>query len=245
MKKSYKKWFLTKVKRAIRDFDMIHDGDKVAVSVSGGKDSTTLLYVMDILRKYSHLAFDIHAITIDMGWGTDFTPLIEFCKARDIPLHIEKTDISKIVFQHRKEKNPCSLCAKMRHGAVNTIAKKLGCVSVALGHHADDAIETLLMNMMLTARMSCFMPKTYLNRKDIYLIRPMIYVFENTTRSIARTENLPVLESKCPASGATKRQEIKELIDYMEKIHPQARQKLLSSMNNVDLQGLWMLAKRD
>lgn len=245
MKKSYSKWFLTKVKKAVRDFDMIQNKDRIGIGVSGGKDSIALLFILDLLRKYSHLEFSIHAVSLDLGWGVDYTPLIEFCKNRDIPLHIEKTDIGEIVFYHRKEKNPCSLCSKMRGGALNNVVKQLDCNVVALGHHADDAIETLLLNMIFTGKLGAFQPKIFLDRSGLTLIRPLVYLHEDVIISLVKSENLPIIDNPCPASGVTKREDIKNLIDMMEEIFPSARANLLSSLSNVVYSGLWMKEDKD
>ncbi len=245
MKKSYSKWFLTKVKKAVRDFDMIQNKDRIGIGVSGGKDSIALLFILDLLRKYSHLEFSIHAVSLDLGWGVDYTPLIEFCKNRDIPLHIEKTDIGEIVFYHRKEKNPCSLCSKMRGGALNNVVKQLDCNVVALGHHADDAIETLLLNMIFTGKLGTFQPKIFLDRSGLTLIRPLVYLHEDVIISLVKSENLPIIDNPCPASGVTKREDIKNLIDMMEEIFPSARANLLSSLSNVVYSGLWMKEDKD
>lgn len=240
MKNSYSKWFLTKVKKAVRDFNMIQNGDKIGVGVSGGKDSIALLFILDLLRQYSHLEFNIHAVSLDLGWGVNYTPLEEFCKAKDIPLYIEKTDIGEIVFYYRKEKNPCSLCSKMRGGALNNVVKQLNCNVVALGHHADDAVETLLLNMIFTGKLGTFRPKIFLDRIGLTLIRPLVYLHEDVIKSLVKSENLPVLHNPCPANGITKREDIKNLIDTMEEIFPSARANLLTSLSNVVPSGLWV-----
>jgi tRNA(Ile)-lysidine synthase TilS/MesJ len=240
LKNSYRKWFLTKVKRAIRDFKMIQKRDRIGVGVSGGKDSITMLFILNLLKKYSHLDFEIHAICLDLGWGADFAPLEEFCKDIGVPLHIEKTDIGPVIFQQRQEKNPCSLCSKMRGGALNNAAKELGCNVVALGHHADDAIETLLLNMVFTGKLGSFQPRIYLDRSGLTLIRPLVYLQERVIRSIVDSENLPVIHNPCPANGNTKRDEVKGLIDAMEQLIPSARENLLTALSNVDLSGLWL-----
>ena len=239
LKKSYNKWFLSKVKKAINDFDMIKDGDKIGIGMSGGKDSIALLFILDLLRKYSHLDFSIHAVSLDLGWNMDYTPLINFCEMKDIPFYIEKTDIGEIIFEHRKENNPCSLCSKMRGGALNKVVKGLGCNIVALGHHGDDAIETLLLNMIYAGKMGTFKPKIYLDRTDLTLIRPMAYLHEDIISSLVRTEKLPVLDNPCPASGITKREDMKDLINSIEDKFPPARANLLTSLSNVVKSGLW------
>ena len=191
MKKAYNKWFFTKVKRAIRDYNMIQAGDRIAVGVSGGKDSSTLLYILSLLRKHSHLKFDFQAVTLDLGQGADLSPLVDYCRQHDIPLHIEPTKIGHIVFNVRQETNPCSLCANLRRGALHQAARKLGCNKVALGHHLDDAIETLLMNIIFTGKLGTFSPWVYLDRMDLTLIRPMIYLPQETVVSLYVKKNCP------------------------------------------------------
>lgn len=232
MDKNYSKWFLAKVKKALKEHEMIKNGDKIAVGLSGGKDSSALLFILDLIRNYSPLKFDITAVTIDLGWGMDYDPLIEYCKSINISYEIEKTHIGKIVFDVRKESNPCSLCSKMRRGALDNVALKLGCNKVALAHHADDLIETLFLNLIFTGRFKTFEPKTYLSRKNLTLIRPLIYLEEGTIKSIVNAKCLPVIENPCPASNATKRQDIKEIVEQIEKIYPKARSNILVAMKN-------------
>jgi len=239
MKKAYGKWFLTKVKRAIRDYEMIQDGDRVAVGASGGKDSTALLYVLSLLRKHSHLRFEIHAITLDMGLGTDFSPLVEFCARENIPLHIEPTEIGRILFDIRKEANPCSLCSKLRHGTLNDVALRLGCNKVALGHHLDDAIETFLLNIIFTGQLSTFKPSTHLSRTGLTLIRPFIYLPQETVVAVGRYFNLPEIHNPCPAAGHTRRDEMRALVAQLANNYPDVRQKFLTAFQNVDFSNLW------
>ncbi|NLL18456.1 MAG: tRNA 2-thiocytidine(32) synthetase TtcA [Clostridia bacterium] len=239
MKKAYNKWFFTKVKRAIRDYNMIQAGDRIAVGVSGGKDSSTLLYILSLLRKHSHLKFDFQAVTLDLGQGADLSPLVDYCRQHDIPLHIEPTKIGHIVFNVRQETNPCSLCANLRRGALHQAARKLGCNKVALGHHLDDAIETLLMNIIFTGKLGTFSPWVYLDRMDLTLIRPMIYLPQETVVSLARKEKLPIIHNPCPANGHTQRQKMQELVNQLAKDYPDIRQKILTSLQNVDFNNLW------
>lgn len=242
--KNYNKWFLTDVKRAIRHFSMIGENEKVAVGVSGGKDSSTLLFIMNLLHKKSHYKFDLIAITLDLGWGVDFDPLERFCERLEVELHIVPTMIGEIVFKYRNEKNPCSLCSKLRGGALYDRAKQLGCTAVALGHHADDAAETLLLNMIFTGRLGAFRPTTYLDRRGIKLIRPLVYLEERTIESIARAEGIPVLHNPCPANGHTNRERVKHIIDDIERIFPHVRRNIITSLSNVDMAGLWLDKKK-
>ncbi|MCG0276010.1 MAG: tRNA 2-thiocytidine(32) synthetase TtcA [Thermosediminibacteraceae bacterium] len=234
MNRNFGKWFLTRVKKAIIEHNMIENGDKIAVGVSGGKDSSTLLYILDLLRKYSPWKFDIVAINVDLGWEMDLSPLSQFCKDHEIPLEIVKTDIARVVFDIRKEPNPCSLCSRMRRGALDSAAVELGCNKVALAHHADDLIETLLLNLIFTGRFDTFEPTTYMSRKKVTLIRPLIYLSEKTVKSIAKSQNLPIIESPCPAAGKTKREEMTKLLDQMDRIFPSARENILAAIRRKD-----------
>ena len=234
MNRNFGKWFLTRVKKAIIDYNMIENGDRIAVGVSGGKDSSALLFILDLLRKYSPWKFDIIAVNVDLGWEMDLAPVIDFCRQRDIPFEMVKTDIARVVFDIRKEPNPCSLCSRMRRGALDSAAVALGCNKVALAHHADDLMETLFLNLIFTGRFETFEPKTYMSRKNVTLIRPLIYLSEKTVKSIARSQNLPVIESPCPASGTTKREEMGKLLDKMDQIFPKARENILAAIRRRD-----------
>lgn len=230
MNRNYGKWFLTKVKKAIIDYKMIDSGDRIAVGLSGGKDSSALLFILDAVRKYSPFRFDMVAVSIDLGWGMDYSPLKKYCNELRVPLEIVETNIGPLVFDVRKESNPCSLCSKMRRGAPDNAAINLGCNKVALAHHADDIMETLFLNLIFTGRFTTFEPMTYLSRKNLTLIRPLIYLDERTIKTIVSAKNLPVIESPCPVSGTTMRVEMKALLDHMEKIFPKARPNILAAM---------------
>ena len=201
------------VRRCVEDYNMIEAGDKIGVGVSGGKDSLALLVFLAELRKYNSQPFTLEAITIDMGLGMDYTKIEELCKKLDVPFHLIKTEIGPIIFEHRKEKNPCSMCSKMRRGALNQALLDLGLNKLALGHHFDDAVETFVMSLIYEGRISCFQPVTDLDRTGIIQIRPMLYIHERTVDSFATRENLPVLENRCPVDKYTKREEIKKLFD--------------------------------
>lgn len=201
------------VKKLVWEFDMLREGDQVAVGVSGGKDSLATLYTLAMLRDMIPVSYSLTAITIDMGWpGSDWTGLRRLCEQLDIPCHVVSTQIAAVLFEQRRESNPCSLCSKMRHGVLNDTAKKLGCNVVALGHHSDDAIETVFLNMFYTGRIACFAPVTELDRAGLRLIRPMLYVSEKTTARVARKLELPVSHNPCPANGKSKRQQIKDML---------------------------------
>lgn len=218
---------------------MIQNGDKIAVGLSGGKDSSTLLYIMKMLQKNSPFKFELEAIHLHMGLDVDIAPLKDYCCQLDIPLTIIKTEIAQVIFEIRQEKNPCSLCAKMRRGALHDAAKELGCNKVALGHHLDDAIETFLMNLFYTGKIGTFMPKIYLDRIDLTLIRPIVYIPEETIIMLSKRENVPVVFNPCPANGYTKREEAKQLVHSLEKQFPSIREKFLSGFQNVDMKNMW------
>ncbi len=232
MRRSDRKWFLTRVKRTIYEFQMIAEGDRVAVGTSGGKDSAALLYILDLFRKHAPFDFDLQAIYIHLGWDVDLEPLSSLTRKKGIGFHIEQTAIAKIVFERRQEKNPCALCANMRHGALHQAAKKLQCNKVALGHHLDDAIQTFLLNLIYTGRMDTFKPVTYLDRADLYQIRPLIQLPESTLTALSRRENLPVINNPCPVSNKTKRGEMKQLLNEMTERYPDLREKWRSALMN-------------
>ena len=213
------KRMLSFVRRAVDDYKMIEDGDKIAVGVSGGKDSLTLLATLASLRRFYPKKFDIVAITIDMGFeGGNFAPVKEYCDSLDVEYRVVPTEIAKIIFDVRKESNPCSLCAKMRRGALHAAATDFGCNKVALGHHYDDAVETFIMNLFFEGRIGCFSPVTYLSNRKINLIRPMIYAQEKDVEYfIRKQENVPVIKSLCPEDHATERENIKQLLSQLEK----------------------------
>jgi len=239
MKKPYHQALWRRVGQACADYNMIEENDKIAVGLSGGKDSITLLYILARIQKISKVNFELVGVHVGMGWEVDLSPLKNFCQKEQITFYSENAQIAKIVFDARAEKNPCSLCAKLRRGALNNIAKQLNCNKVALGHHLDDAIETLLLCMFYEGRFSCFKPKTYLDRKDITVIRPLVYVKEQTIKQVVEDLQLPIIHNPCPVDGLTKREEIKNTITQLERDIPQIRDRLLSVLQNVDLQQLW------
>ncbi len=224
---------LSHMRRAIEDYNMISDGDRIAVGLSGGKDSLAVLAAAHALRRFYPKTFHLEAITLDMGMeGMNFAPLAEFCKALDIPFTLEKTQIKEIVFDFRKEKNPCALCANLRRGALNTAAKSRGLNKIMLGHHFDDAIETFLLSLLYEGRVSCFSPVTYLDRMDITLLRPFIYIEEKDIEKYAKNAVLPVVKSTCPADGNTKREYVKQLLYRLEQENHGVRQRLFTAMKN-------------
>ena len=232
---------LSYVRRGVDDYQMIKEGDKIAVGVSAGKDSLALLCAMADLRRFYPQKFELCAITVDMGFeGTDFGPIKDLCDELEVEYHIVPTQISKIIFDVRKEKNPCSLCAKMRRGALYGYAKEIGCTSVALGHHFDDVVETFMLNLFYEGRLGCFQPVTYLSNTDIYLIRPMIYMPEKDVRYFASKNELPVVKSPCPADGNTERESMKQLLHGLEKDNKGLRYRIFGALQRGEIDGFKM-----
>ena len=232
---------LSYVRRAVDQYHMIEDGDVIAVGVSGGKDSLALLAALANLRRFYPKKFELKAITLEMGYEEmDFPPVAELCQKLDVEYITRQTDIKTIVFDIRQEENPCSLCAKMRRGALNDTAKQCGCNKVALGHHYDDVIETVMMSLLYEGRFNCFLPMTYLNRRDITVIRPMIYAPEAYIKSLVRRLELPVVHNPCPADGNTKREEIKQLIRTLEHQNHGVRQRIFGAVQRYPLRGWGM-----
>ena len=226
------------VRRAVDDYGMIRAGDKVAVGVSGGKDSLLLLLCLKHLQSYYPKPFELEAITIELGFeGMDFAPVAQLCRDWDIPYTCLKTDIKEVVFDVRKESNPCSLCAKMRRGALNNAIREHGVNKLALGHHFDDAVETFMMSLLFEGRLSCFMPVTYLDRSGVTQIRPLIYLGEQKISNAARDLELPVVENPCPQDKASKRYEIKTLLKTMGAEYPDMKTKIFGAMQRLPLKG--------
>ena len=233
------KRMLSYTRRGVDDYNMIEEGDKIAVGISGGKDSLALLCSLAYLRRFYPKKFELIAITIDMGFegGMDFTPVKELCEKLDVPYHIIPTEISKIIFDVRKETNPCSLCAKMRRGALHNAAKELGCTTVALGHHFDDVVETFMLNLFFEGRLGCFSPVTYLSRVDLRVIRPLLYMPEKEVVEFAKKNSLPVVESKCPADKTTEREEMKTLLRTLERENKGLRYRIFGAICRGELDG--------
>ena len=232
---------LSLVRRCVEDYHMIDEGDTVAVGVSGGKDSVLTLAALAKLRDFYPKQFELAALTIDSGVpGTDFTPIADLCRELGVPYRIIGVPIYEIVFVHRQEKNPCSLCAKLRRGALSTELNRQGLGKIALGHHYDDAVETMLMSLFLEGRISCFQPVTYLDRSRVTQIRPLLYVQERDVRGAVRRLGLPVVSNPCPANGSTKREETKQLLMELEKRFPQLKKKIFGAIQRYPLYG-WSL----
>lgn len=228
------------LRKAITDYQMIKDGDRIAIGVSGGKDSLVLLEGLCRLRRFIGIDYQLVALTLDLCFGgepSDFSAVQTFCNERHIPFVLHHTEIGSIVFDIRKEKHPCSLCARMRRGALHDLAVEQQCNKIAFGHHFDDAVETFLMNLFYEGRIDCFSPVTHLSRKNITLIRPMIYAPEKEVRRAARRTKLPVCKSLCPANGNTGREEIKQLLTALEKGYPGLRQKLFGALQRGKIAG--------
>ena len=223
------------VRRCVEDYNMIAPGDRIGVGVSGGKDSLALLVFLAELRKYNSKPFEIEAITIDMGLGMDYSGIEELCKELDVPFRLVKTEIGPIIFDHRKEKNPCSMCSKMRRGALNQALLDAGLNKLALGHHYDDAVETFVMSLIYEGRISCFQPVTDLDRTGIIQIRPMLYIHEKTIDSFVTRQNLPVLKNRCPVDKNTKREEIKRLIYNLSATYPDFKERIFGAMQRLPL----------
>ena len=223
------------VRRCVEDYNMIEEGDRIAVGVSGGKDSLALLVFLAELRKYNHKHFDIEAITIDMGLGMDYSAIEKLCEELKVPFTLVATEIGPVIFQHRKEKNPCSMCAKMRRGALNQALLDRGLNKLALGHHYDDAVETFMMSLLYEGRISCFQPVTNLDRSGVIQIRPMLYIHEQTIDNFVSRRRLPVLENRCPVDKYTKREEIKQLIYELSARYPDLKDRIFGAMQRLPL----------
>ena len=229
---------LSYVRRAVDHYHMIEEGDRIAVGVSGGKDSLTLLTALAELRRFYPKRYEVAAITLEMGYEEmDFEPVAELCRRLDVEYLRVPTQIKQIVFDIRKEENPCSLCAKLRRGALHEAALAAGCAKVALGHHFDDVVETYMLSLFYEGRISCFKPVTYLDRRGVTLIRPLLYVPEYYVRSFARRHSLPVVHNPCPADGNTKREEVKTLLRDLEKQFPGVREHIFGAMQRLPLDG--------
>lgn len=238
MNRRDRKWFLTTVKNTIIKYAMLQEGDRVAIGVSGGKDSSALLHIISLVQSQAPFPFSLQAIFVDLGWEMDISPLENLCSRLQVPFHREKTLIQKIVFEIRQEKNPCSLCAKLRRGALHKAAQDLGCNRVALGHHLDDVLQTFFLNLIYTGRMETFKPCTYLDRRGLYLVRPLIGLTQRTISSLVRRETLPEIKNPCPLAGETKRQEVGELVDFIVARYPFFYQRFSRSLEK---SGLWTL----
>ena len=229
---------LSHTRKAVDEYQMIQEGDHIAVGISGGKDSLTLLYALYGLKRFYPNHFELSAITVDLGYEQcDFTPIKELCREMEIPYRIVKTDIAQILFEERKEKNPCSLCAKMRKGALNQAVKEIGCNKIAYAHHKDDIIETMILSLFFEGRFYSFSPKTYLDRMDLTVIRPIMFVDEADVIGFKNKYNLPVVKSACPVDGYTKRQYAKDLLADLNRQYPGIKQRMFTAILNGNIPG--------
>lgn len=228
------------MRKAIQEYNLIKDGDRICVGVSGGKDSLVMLYGLHLLRRFINIDYTITGITLDPGFkgvGTDYSPIENFCRDKGIEYYVIRTQIAEIVFDVRKETNPCSLCARMRRGALHDATVSLGCNKIALGHNYDDAVETFIMNLFTEGRIGCFSPMSYLERKDIHMIRPLLYAPEKDIKRAAVKNELPVVKSVCPADGHTNRQRTKEFLAEADKTYEGIKNRIFGAMQRFDLDG--------
>ena len=232
---------LSYIRRAVDDYHMIEEGDRIAVGISGGKDSLTLLYGLHGLMRFYPNTFNIHAVTVDLGFDNlNLDKIKELCENLEIPYTIVKTDIANIIFNERKETNPCSLCAKMRKGALNEAIKSAGCNKVAYAHHKDDVVETILMSLIFEGRFHTIYPVTYLDRMDLTVIRPLMYMNEADVIGFVNKYQVPVVKSPCPADGYTKREYTKELLKKLNQENPGVKERMFTAIQNGNLKG-WCL----
>lgn len=226
------------VRRAIDDFQMIEEGDKIAVGISGGKDSLALLYALNGLKRFYPKKFELYAVTVDLGFqNLDLEKIVSLCEELQVPYKIVKTEIAKIIFEDRKEDNPCSLCAKMRKGALNEAMKSLGCNKIAYAHHKDDVVVTMLMSLIYEGRFHTFSPVTYLDRMDLTVIRPLMYVNEVDVIGFINKNNVPVVKSPCPADGNTRREYVTQLLAQLNRENPGVKERMFTAILRSDLKG--------
>ena len=224
---------LSCTRKAVEEYKMIEEGDRIAVGVSGGKDSVALLCALVDLKRFYPKNFEICAISVSMGFDkTDFSLIENFCTECGVKFKLIKTELAHIIFDVRKESNPCSLCAKMRRGILHDAAKEEGCNKIAFGHHFDDVVHTFMLNLFHEGRIGAFLPVTYLSRKNITLIRPLIYAEEADILEFVSKNSLPILKNCCPEDGHTERENIKNLISELEIRYPSLKQKLFNAMKN-------------
>lgn len=237
---------LSYVRRAVDDFKMIEEGDKIAVGISGGKDSLCLLIALKHLQRFYPKRFELEAITVSLGLpGANYDDVASLCKELSVPFTLVSTDIGQIVFYERKETNPCSLCSKMRKGALNDAADRLGCNKVALGHNKDDVVETFFMSLFYEGRINTFAPVSYLDRKKLYSIRPLMYVPEGEAKSFIHKSGITIVKNPCLVDGSTKRQETKELLAALSKNYTNLQEKIFGAIKRSDIKGWQLPEKKD
>lgn len=229
---------LSLTRQAVDDYALIDSGDKIAVGISGGKDSLTLLYALHGLKRFYPNEFELSAITVDLGFENfDLSPVRSLCSELSVPFTVVPTDIGKILFETRKESNPCALCAKMRKGALNETAKQMGCNKIAYAHHRDDLIETMLLSLIYEGRFYAFSPKTFLDRTELTVIRPMIYVSEADVIGFKNRFSLPVCKNPCPVDGKTKRECVKQLTKQLNLQAPGVKERLFHAITEGNIEG--------
>lgn len=238
--KKFNRLFLNDVRRAIDNFHMINPNDKVAVALSGGKDSIFTLFCLKLIQLTYIKDFELYGIHIGMGFeDMDMTPLINFCSENNIQLIIENTNIAQVIFNDRKEKNPCSLCSRLRRGALSRVAKANDINKIALGHNSDDVVETLMMNVLKVGKLGTFHPNIYRKNINLTMIRPLIYIREDLIEKLTLRYNLPIIKSTCPEDKKTTREDMKKLLISLEAIYPDAQEKIIKSLSNVENDNLW------
>lgn len=224
---------LSEVRKAVDDYHMIAEGDKIAVGISGGKDSLTLLYALSSLRRFYPHPFELVAVTVDLGFANlDLSEIKKLCEKLEVPYTVVKTQIGQIVFEQRQENNPCALCAKMRKGALNEAMKQLGCNKIAYAHHMDDVVETMMLSLLYEGRFHTFSPVTYLDDTGLTVIRPLIYMKEADVIGFVRKYEVPVVKSPCPADGHTKREYVKQLLKQLNTENPGVKQRMFTAIQN-------------
>ena len=229
---------LSLTRQAVDDYALIDSGDKIAVGISGGKDSLTLLYALHGLKRFYPNEFELSAITVDLGFENfDLSPVRSLCSELSVPFTVVPTDIGKILFETRKESNHCALCAKMRKGALNETAKQMGCNKIAYAHHRDDLIETMLLSLIYEGRFYAFSPKTFLDRTELTVIRPMIYVSEADVIGFKNRFSLPVCKNPCPVDGKTKREYVKQLTKQLNLQAPGVKERLFHAITEGNIEG--------
>ncbi len=229
---------LSYTRQAVDEYDMIQEGDKIAIGISGGKDSLTLLYALSGLQKFYPKSFELVAITVDLGYPNfDLTGIRQLCKDLQVEYHIISTKIGEMVTSEQLEGSACSLCARLRKGALNDAAKELGCNKVAYGHHMDDVIETMMLALIYEGRFCSFWPVTYLDKSQLTVIRPMIYVPEVEVKGFENKMQLPITKNPCPIDGSTKREYIKSLIKQLNTENPGVKKRLFHAIKEGNLEG--------
>lgn len=229
---------LSYVRKAVDDYRMIEENDRIAVGISGGKDSLTLLYALHGLKRFYPNHFEIHAVTVDLGFeNLNLDKIKELCATLEVPYTIVKTDIATIIFEDRRESNPCSLCAKMRKGALNEAIKAAGCNKVAYAHHKDDVVETMLLSLIYEGRFHTFSPVTYLDRMDLKVIRPLMYMDEADVIGFVKLYEVPVVKSPCPVDGYTKREYVKKLLKSLNMENPGVKERMFTAIQRGNMEG--------